>query len=175
LIKWPNDVLIQGGKLAGILVEARWSDVQLTNLVLGVGINIATGSTSAIVEGSEYHYPATSLAAHLSHPVDRLQVLHDCLAELIYWRSRIYTDELLQAWESNLAFRGEWVNILHNKKTSPKTIAPLMESETNFQEVVQIIRLASDGALIIRTHSGELMTIYDGEIRQKPDIIKGSG
>ena len=169
LIKWPNDVLIKGGKTAGILVEARWSDAQLTNLVLGVGINIATASTGGIVlDASESPYPATSLATHLSHPIDRLQVLHDCLAELIYWRSRLGSDELLQTWESNLAYRGEWIRISHSRKTQAETTALEIDSGNSSAEEVQIMSLEPDGALIVRTLSGKLMTIYDGVIRQKP-------
>ena len=55
--KWPNDVLLGGAKVAGILLESR-ADAEhgLDWLVLGIGINLA-----AHPEGTEY--PATSLAA----------------------------------------------------------------------------------------------------------------
>jgi BirA family biotin operon repressor/biotin-[acetyl-CoA-carboxylase] ligase len=38
-VKWPNDLLVAGGKLAGILVEARWRGAQLEWVALGVGVN----------------------------------------------------------------------------------------------------------------------------------------
>ena len=40
-LKWPNDLYVGGRKLAGILVEARWRDVRLEWIAIGIGINIA--------------------------------------------------------------------------------------------------------------------------------------
>jgi len=40
-LKWPNDLYVGGGKLAGILVEARWREQRLEWVAIGVGINIA--------------------------------------------------------------------------------------------------------------------------------------
>jgi BirA family biotin operon repressor/biotin-[acetyl-CoA-carboxylase] ligase len=39
-LKWPNDVYVDGKKLAGVLVEARWRGARLDWLALGVGINV---------------------------------------------------------------------------------------------------------------------------------------
>ena len=39
-LKWPNDVLVDGAKLAGILVEARGSDPAQPHAVVGVGLNV---------------------------------------------------------------------------------------------------------------------------------------
>ena len=39
-LKWPNDLYVGGGKLAGILVEARWRDRRLDWAALGLGINV---------------------------------------------------------------------------------------------------------------------------------------
>jgi BirA family biotin operon repressor/biotin-[acetyl-CoA-carboxylase] ligase len=55
--KWPNDVLLGGRKLAGILLESQSAgEARIAWLVLGIGINLASHP-----EGTEY--PATSLAA----------------------------------------------------------------------------------------------------------------
>lgn len=40
-LKWPNDLLLHGRKLAGILTEARWSDDRCLWVVVGVGMNVA--------------------------------------------------------------------------------------------------------------------------------------
>ncbi|CAG7596048.1 biotin--[acetyl-CoA-carboxylase] ligase [Candidatus Vallotia tarda] len=40
LIKWPNDILLDGAKLAGVLVETAWSTRDSTALIVGVGLNI---------------------------------------------------------------------------------------------------------------------------------------
>lgn len=39
-VKWPNDLLLPEGKLAGILVEARWRDARLDWVAIGVGLNV---------------------------------------------------------------------------------------------------------------------------------------
>jgi BirA family transcriptional regulator, biotin operon repressor / biotin---[acetyl-CoA-carboxylase] ligase len=39
-LKWPNDLLIEGRKLAGILVETRWRERQVDWVAIGVGINV---------------------------------------------------------------------------------------------------------------------------------------
>ena len=40
-LKWPNDVLLNGRKVAGIIIEASWKGPQLDHAVLGIGINVA--------------------------------------------------------------------------------------------------------------------------------------
>lgn len=39
-VKWPNDLHVQGGKLAGILVEARWRDHRAEWVAIGIGLNV---------------------------------------------------------------------------------------------------------------------------------------
>jgi BirA family biotin operon repressor/biotin-[acetyl-CoA-carboxylase] ligase len=39
-VKWPNDLIIDGGKVAGILVEARWRDTRLEWVAVAIGINV---------------------------------------------------------------------------------------------------------------------------------------
>lgn len=47
-LKWPNDLLVHGGKLAGILIEARWRDGQPEWVAIGIGVNrLATGPVDA--------------------------------------------------------------------------------------------------------------------------------
>jgi BirA family biotin operon repressor/biotin-[acetyl-CoA-carboxylase] ligase len=39
-LKWPNDLYCEGGKLAGILIEARWREQRLDWVAIGMGINV---------------------------------------------------------------------------------------------------------------------------------------
>jgi BirA family biotin operon repressor/biotin-[acetyl-CoA-carboxylase] ligase len=41
-LKWPNDILLDGAKLAGVLVETVWSTRDATALVIGVGLNVSS-------------------------------------------------------------------------------------------------------------------------------------
>lgn len=60
-LKWPNDLLLASGKLAGILVEARWSGESLSWVAIGVGVNMRP--------------PDVAGAAGLPPGVQRVQVL----------------------------------------------------------------------------------------------------
>jgi BirA family biotin operon repressor/biotin-[acetyl-CoA-carboxylase] ligase len=72
VVKWPNDVLLEGGKLAGVLVEARpreWA-------VLGIGVNVAVDVESLPPDVRER-------AATLGRPASALEpTLHELLALL---------------------------------------------------------------------------------------------
>lgn len=39
-VKWPNDLVVRAGKLAGILAEARWSGAALSWVAIGIGVNV---------------------------------------------------------------------------------------------------------------------------------------
>jgi BirA family transcriptional regulator, biotin operon repressor / biotin---[acetyl-CoA-carboxylase] ligase len=74
-IKWPNDVLVDGKKLAGVLVEAVTSGSRVQALVIGVGINV---HTRTFPQGLSAH--ATSIACLSREPPDRAVLLADVLA-----------------------------------------------------------------------------------------------
>ena len=56
-VKWPNDLYIEYGKLAGILVEARWRESSLEWVAIGLGINVRAPEG---VQGSAWLEPDTS-------------------------------------------------------------------------------------------------------------------
>jgi BirA family transcriptional regulator, biotin operon repressor / biotin---[acetyl-CoA-carboxylase] ligase len=71
-IKWPNDVLVAGKKLSGILADMQ-SDQDYTRfIVIGMGINV-NHTESDLAE--PFRYPATSLAIELGAPVKRQELL----------------------------------------------------------------------------------------------------
>jgi BirA family biotin operon repressor/biotin-[acetyl-CoA-carboxylase] ligase len=74
LVKWPNDVLVGGGKVAGILLEASGDRV-----VCGIGINV---NQQADELPTTPRFPATSLRVATGHAFDRAAVLVAVLAEL---------------------------------------------------------------------------------------------
>jgi BirA family transcriptional regulator, biotin operon repressor / biotin---[acetyl-CoA-carboxylase] ligase len=98
-IKWPNDVWIEGRKVAGILVEARpqegWA-------VLGIGLNVTTSDFPA-----ELAPTATSLAL-AGAPLSVEDALARLLAALTHWLPRP-PSEVLAAWRSRDALLGRSV------------------------------------------------------------------
>jgi len=77
-LKWPNDVLVRGKKLCGLLAESR-SDGRLEYVILGIGIN-ANFLLSALPE--ELRRTAITVREILQRPVDRLALMRAIIKEL---------------------------------------------------------------------------------------------
>jgi BirA family biotin operon repressor/biotin-[acetyl-CoA-carboxylase] ligase len=77
LVKWPNDVLAGGRKLAGILVESQITGVRLGSVVIGIGINVAQSAFPDALSNI-----ATSLALLSTRDESREQLLVDVLSQL---------------------------------------------------------------------------------------------
>jgi BirA family biotin operon repressor/biotin-[acetyl-CoA-carboxylase] ligase len=155
-IKWPNDILIGESKAAGVLVEALWSGQILKAVIIGIGINIASESVSAVnLPPPELNYPATCVENALQHPVDRLELLHAVLYELIdTWLPQLSLTGFIQEWEANLAFRDQWVEL--SSGVADKNLNG------------KVIGLTQDGSLQLITRAGKLVTIEVGEIHLRP-------
>ncbi len=107
-IKWPNDILLDRQKAAGILIENTWLGDQLQGLVMGIGLNI---SPQSVPPPDQLMYPATCLESALGHAVDRWSVLRSILLNLARWRLRLGSPEFFKTWEDCLAFKDEWVRV----------------------------------------------------------------
>ncbi|MCS6847309.1 MAG: biotin--[acetyl-CoA-carboxylase] ligase [Anaerolineae bacterium] len=76
-LKWPNDVLLNGKKVAGVLVESSFTGDRLDYAVLGIGLNVNTRFDDA---PEDVRLRATSLCEALGQEVDRQAVLDWLLA-----------------------------------------------------------------------------------------------
>lgn len=77
-LKWPNDILIDGQKLAGILLEINGESNGPSNVIVGIGINVRLPESSL----QEIDQPATSLEAVLGHKIQRNQFVSYLVCEL---------------------------------------------------------------------------------------------
>ena len=71
-IKWPNDVLAGGKKVAGILIEIATEIDNIDYMIVGVGLNV---NTPAGRFPADLRKRATSLAVEIGHPVARAEIL----------------------------------------------------------------------------------------------------
>ncbi len=150
-IKWPNDVLLDGKKVAGILAEAVWTGDALDAAVIGIGVNARAGSNPP---DETLRFPATNLEAELGRPVERGELLRDILSALIGWRAKMRGGELIKAWEENLAFRGQEVRVWQGSEQ------PLAG---------RVAGLASDGSLLLLVND-KIVTVQFGETRLRPAL-----
>jgi BirA family biotin operon repressor/biotin-[acetyl-CoA-carboxylase] ligase len=164
-IKWPNDVLLERRKAAGVLVEAQWSGSQLIALILGIGINVAPAS---VMEDTRLRFPATCVERVAGRPVDRVDLLHAILANLLEWRPRLASQSFLHAWEERLAFRGEWVQVSPGQSPGKDGLPHDLEGLPLPAYEGQVIGLAPDGSLRLRTRTGDTVMVHVGEVRLAP-------
>ncbi len=146
-IKWPNDVLCGGKKLAGVLVEAQWQGDEILSAVLGIGINVARES---IPSQGELDFPATSVETVFGGSVDRWQLLKEVLAATLARLPQLGQDDFIEAWEANLAYRQELVQIIR------EDAEPI---------IGQILGLNRAGYLKMRLLSGEEKVFQSGDIK----------
>lgn len=150
-IKWPNDVLLNGKKVAGILVESVWTGDALDTVVLGMGVNVLAGSNPP---DDKLLFPATNVEAELGRSLKRAELLRDILSALVAWRPKLVTGELVKAWGQSLAFRGEQVQVWQGGEE------PLTG---------RVVGLESDGSLRLLSND-KIMTVQFGEIHLRPAV-----
>jgi BirA family biotin operon repressor/biotin-[acetyl-CoA-carboxylase] ligase len=139
-VKWPNDLLLSGMKLAGILLE-RIGDI----VVLGFGVNLAS-------HPPDLERPATSLAAVAIDPPTPDEFAATLAEAFAAWLSR---------WrgEGLAVIRDAWLTRAH-----PVGMA-LIARLGNGEEVVGAFDgLADDGALRLRLVDGTLRTIHAADV-----------
>ncbi len=163
-IKWPNDVLLQGEKTAGILTEIVWKGNQPEAIVIGIGVNIEKNSVPPDVP---LNYPATYVAAHTQSNPNRFRILLEILAEIKIWYPMIDSPSFIDQWESLLAFRGEQVIALI---TSPDESSPSPTSTNlpiSHQNSIhgKIVGLTQEGLLSLELESGQIQHFAANEIR----------
>lgn len=146
-VKWPNDVLIDGRKICGILVESVWSGEDVDCVVIGVGVNVLKES---VPPAESLLFPATSMEHELGEALKREDVLQEILATFIKLRPRLVSDEFVIYWESLLVFRGEMVQV--ETGSTPPVIG-------------QVHGLESDGSLRLLNDHGETVTVRFGDVR----------
>ena len=146
-IKWPNDVLIGGKKVCGILAQIKMSGQAVDFIVVGIGINVNLDREQFPQDIQEI---ATSLAMEAGREISR--------PELIF---RLY--ENMAKWYRELTRNGfntvreRWLNL---SEMIGKTVSVMFQNESVRGKAMG---LDEDGALILRTTNNQNMTVSAGD------------
>lgn len=148
LLRWPNDVLIGGRKLSGILAEMSAEPDQLHFVIMGMGIN-ANMEREAFPD--ELRSLATSLKMEMRKRVNRVEVLCKVLEKLEKYYFQLLEkgpSTILAAWKS-----------FPNMLGKPVKVTTL---EGNYEGVAT--GLDDEGALLIMDKTGEERKLFAGDV-----------
>jgi len=143
-LKWPNDVLIDGAKVAGILLEAVGSSGSPTSIVIGIGVNVRRAA-----EGLSY--PTTSLAACGA----------DASAEDLFRALSESWVEYETAWNGGRGFAGIRDRWLMRAAGLGAPVAVRSGADI-FRGIFETID--EDGRLVVRGADGAARTISAGDV-----------
>lgn len=147
-IKWPNDLLVAGRKICGILIESVGEDGMIKYCIVGIGIDVNLDESDIPAELTDV---LTSLKMEIGKEINRSLLIASVINELedLY---ELYVDKgfapIGQLWESLSVTIGKRIKVITPQGEKSGVAAALDDS----------------GALIMMDESGEMHTIYSGEV-----------
>lgn len=142
-IKWPNDILVNGKKICGILAEGKYSESEMDYIILGIGLNVNIESDALPPE-------ATSLKEVLGVKLPLMEVFKVLMDKLEHWYNVFKKEEydtILNRWRS-YAILNRKVRIIHE--------------EGEFEGIARDV--GEDGALIVETLNGKREKVIYGDV-----------
>ncbi len=144
-LKWPNDVLIKGRKVCGILIENGVRGRKVDYAIVGIGINVNLRTA----DFPEISPIATSLSAELGREIPQVDLIRRLLIEV----ERLYLDlqsgeAIFQQWRNRLVTLGRKVKVSYG--------------ETKQEGIAESV--AEDGSLLLRSPEGSLVKIVAGDV-----------
>jgi len=147
-IKWPNDVLIRGKKVAGILTEIHTEMDAVNYVIMGIGINVNTARESF---PEPLRDKATSLFVETGETQSRVRLLKLCL-ERLEARYELFNggrfDRIMDCWKQRSDIIGREIEVdMMNRRC--RGVA---------------VDVDADGVLILKDANGNLQRIFSGDI-----------
>lgn len=152
IIKWPNDILVNDKKIAGILSEAVTDMDGVEYVVVGIGINI---NNEALDFPGDFRTAATSARAECGIPGSRIKVLQALLTRFESHYQQLLNggfDQTLAKCKSMLSVLGQQVRL----------------DTINGHLTGQAIDIDDNGFLMVRDNTGTVHTVMSGEITILP-------
>lgn len=147
-LRWPNDVLVEGKKIAGILAEASLTNHAVEYVIIGVGLNVNSEKEDF---PADLHDSITSIFMSSGRKHDLEDTARLFLGETHKLYKRVQNegcDFIPGLWETRWAHRNSLM-IRHGVRCRAEAIAP-------------------DGSLMARSDSGELLRFTSGQV----DVIE---
>jgi BirA family biotin operon repressor/biotin-[acetyl-CoA-carboxylase] ligase len=147
-LKWPNDILVDGRKVAGMLIESGTTSDGGRWLAVGIGVNLVDFPAQA-------ERPATALKQHLSHGVIRVPTQDEAMARL-----SIAFEQTLTLWRTDgfEPIRSAWL-------ARAVGIGDVCTARLPHEVVHGTAEgLDADGALLLRLATGERRRITAGDV-----------
>lgn len=149
-IKWPNDVLVGGRKVAGVLIDAECSGDQVQYAVAGIGLNVNFDAGAY----EEIREVATSLMTELGREISREAVLASLLNHLeTLYEAAVHGEAPYPAWKGRLDTLGRSVRV---------TFVDRVEEGI-------AIDATADGALVVQRDNGSTVRIEAGDVTLQPE------
>ncbi len=144
LIKWPNDLVLRGKKLCGILLEVGFGAQGIDYIIVGTGLNVGKAAYPA-----DLAHQATAIADH-SFPPPRRKILVRYLAAL---------EEIITRLEQS-----GFAAIAGSYRTRSCTLGSMVmvSGSENFTGVAEAID--ETGALLVRDEQGDLRRVLAGDV-----------
>lgn len=152
-IKWPNDILWQGKKLAGILLEISGDPTGLSQVLIGLGLNVSA-NPHAMADVDQAWVDLKTISGKVP---DRNKLLAELLSEII---------KVIDEFESKgfAAFKEEWASFdaLKDQEVELKT-----HSNQSTGILGKVMGVNNQGALLLQTKNG-IETFHGGELSPRP-------
>lgn len=146
-LKWPNDVLIGGKKVCGILASMKTLDMGIDFVVVGIGINVNLPREQF---PSDIRTIATSLAIESGCEISRLEVIIRLYENLTKWYTELQNcgfEPIRQAWLGMTPMIGKTIQVMFHNEAISGTASGLRE----------------DGSLILQTDSKQTLYVSAGD------------
>jgi BirA family biotin operon repressor/biotin-[acetyl-CoA-carboxylase] ligase len=143
-IKWPNDLLLNSKKVAGILTELRAEVDQVKFVIVGIGLNI-NASSSQLLD------TATSLKLETNQTFNRIEIFQEALKSLELWYTKI--------------LKGNFSEVLDYCRENSATLKRRVRVSDPAADVQGMaIEIDNDGALLIRQDNGKVIKKTAGDV-----------
>ena len=151
-VKWPNDILINSKKIAGILTEMNSEMDRINFVVIGIGVNM---NMSKKMLPEELRLIATSLKEEAGEEISRIDFIQTLYLNMEKWYKKYLKDGFepaRNAWKGYFRMEGKMVKV--------KEMDRVIEGAA--------LGIDEDGALILREKGGNILRVTSGDVEVRP-------